>query len=72
MDKKLMRPVSTESSSIVRMLSQLQLPGTTGVDLYPPHLQQQIDALNEKVRGLGRSGFLTGMSADAYEHCKSH
>lgn len=44
-----MRPVSNESSSIVRMLGQVQLPGCTGVDLYPQELQQQIDALNDQV-----------------------
>lgn len=44
-----MRPVSNESSSIVRMLGQLQLPGCMGVELYPQHLQQQIDQLNDKV-----------------------
>jgi putative glutathione S-transferase len=48
-DKKAMRPVSNESSDIVRMLGQLQLPGASGVELYPAHLQQQIDALNDKV-----------------------
>lgn len=48
-DKQNLKPVSNESSSIVRMLGQLQLPGCTGVDLYPQHLQQQIDALNDKV-----------------------
>lgn len=44
-----MRPVSNESSDIVRMLGQLQLPGASGVELYPQQLQQQIDALNDKV-----------------------
>eukprot|EP00878_Enallax_costatus_P018502 GHUV01019478.1.p1 GENE.GHUV01019478.1~~GHUV01019478.1.p1 ORF type:complete len:235 (+),score=19.67 GHUV01019478.1:892-1596(+) len=48
-DKQTKRPVSNESSSIVRMLGQMHLPGCTGVDLYPQQLQQQIDALNEKV-----------------------
>jgi glutathionyl-hydroquinone reductase len=45
-----MRAVSNESSDIVRMLGQLQLPGASGVDLCPAHLQQQIDQLNDKVR----------------------
>eukprot|EP00775_Hariotina_reticulata_P010760 gene10760-10916_t len=67
MDKKLMKPVSTESSSIVRMLSQLQLPGTTDADLYPPQLQQQIDSMNEKVyrsinNGVYRCGFSTSQA----------
>jgi glutathionyl-hydroquinone reductase len=44
-----MRPVSNESSDIVRMLGQLQLPGASGVELYPAQLQQQIDTLNDKV-----------------------
>jgi putative glutathione S-transferase len=48
-DKKAMRAVSNESSDIVRMLGQLQLPGASGVDLYPQQLQQQIDQLNDKV-----------------------
>lgn len=48
-DKKTMRPVSNESSSIVRNLEQLQLPGCYEVDLYPEDLQQQIDQLNEQV-----------------------
>lgn len=48
-DKKTMRAVSNESSSIVRNLGQLQLPGCYGVDLYPQQLQSQIDPLNEQV-----------------------
>jgi glutathionyl-hydroquinone reductase len=44
-----MRAVSNESSSIVRNLGQLQLPGSHGVDLYPQQLQVQIDQLNEQV-----------------------
>lgn len=44
-----MRPVSNESSSIIRMLGQLQMPGSLGVELYPQELQQQIDVLNDKV-----------------------
>jgi putative glutathione S-transferase len=47
-DKKSMRAVSNESSSIVRNLGRLQLPGCHGVDLYPQQLQSQIDALNEQ------------------------
>ncbi|KAF6254341.1 putative glutathione S-transferase [Scenedesmus sp. NREL 46B-D3] len=67
-DKKAMRPVSNESSDIVRMLGQLQLPGTSGVDLYPPHLQQQIDQLNDQVyrcinNGVYRAGFATSQAA---------
>jgi putative glutathione S-transferase len=54
-DKKAMRAVSNESSSIVRNLGQLQLPGCNGIDLYPQELQSQIDSLNEQVCGLVRS-----------------
>jgi hypothetical protein len=42
------------------MLGQLQLPGASGVELYPAHLQQQIDALNDKVGGLRRLVHHTG------------
>jgi hypothetical protein len=48
-DKKAMRAVSNESSSIVRNLGQLQMPGCHGIDLYPQQLQAQIDQLNEQV-----------------------
>lgn len=48
-DKKTMQPVSNESSSIVRMLGQVQLPGCFGVDLYPQDLRQDIDQLNDQV-----------------------
>eukprot|EP00878_Enallax_costatus_P043521 GHUV01051535.1.p1 GENE.GHUV01051535.1~~GHUV01051535.1.p1 ORF type:complete len:336 (+),score=90.96 GHUV01051535.1:264-1271(+) len=66
-DKQTKRPVSNESSSIVRMLGQMHLPGCTGVDLYPQQLQQQIDALNEKVyrainNGVYRAGFATSQA----------
>lgn len=66
-DKKSMRPVSNESSDIVRMLGQLQLPGASGVELYPQQLQQQIDALNAKVyrcinNGVYRAGFATSQA----------
>ncbi|WIA16996.1 hypothetical protein OEZ85_013909 [Tetradesmus obliquus] len=48
-DKKSIRPVSNESSDIVRMLGWLALPGASGVELYPQQLRQQIDAMNDKV-----------------------
>jgi putative glutathione S-transferase len=49
-DKRTMRPVSNESSSIVRQLGQLGLllPGCHGVELYPQELASQIDRLNEQ------------------------
>ncbi len=33
----------------VRMLNSFQLPGASDVDLYPPCLAPQIDALNDTV-----------------------
>jgi glutathionyl-hydroquinone reductase len=48
-DGRLKQPVSNESSDIVRMLNDVDLPGGTGVDLYPLELRPQIDSLNEKV-----------------------
>eukprot|EP00879_Flechtneria_rotunda_P003181 GHRR01003404.1.p1 GENE.GHRR01003404.1~~GHRR01003404.1.p1 ORF type:complete len:405 (+),score=101.52 GHRR01003404.1:151-1365(+) len=66
-DKQTMRPVSNESSSIMRMLGKLQLSGCLGVDLYPQHLQQQIDQLNDQVyrainNGVYRAGFSTSQA----------
>jgi len=46
-----MRAVSNESSSIVRNLGQLQLPGCHDIDLCPPQLLNQIEQLNDQVRG---------------------
>lgn len=66
-DKKSIRPVSNESSDIVRMLGQLQLPGASGVELYPQQLRPQIDAMNDKVyrcinNGVYRAGFATSQA----------
>ncbi len=48
-DARSSRLVSNESASIVRQLEGLELPGATGVDLYPEALRGQIDELNDWV-----------------------
>ena len=49
-DGRTKRPVSNESSDMLRMLNEVDLPGGTGVDLYPVELRPQIDTLNDQVR----------------------
>lgn len=66
-DKKTMRAVSNESSSIVRNLGQLQLPGCHDIDLCPPQLLNQIEQLNDQVyrainNGVYRAGFATSQA----------
>lgn len=48
-DKKQKKLVSNESSDIMRMLNSVQLPGCTDVDLYPEHLQSEINEINDLV-----------------------
>lgn len=48
-DKKQKKLVSNESSDIMRMLNSVQLPDCTNVDLYPQHLQSEIDEINNLV-----------------------
>lgn len=43
------RIVANASSDIVAMLNALRVPGDSGVDLRPPGLAAQIDAMNDKV-----------------------
>jgi putative glutathione S-transferase len=70
-DKQNNQIVNNESADIVRMLNQAfnPLTGNT-LDLYPTHLQDQIDEINELVyhkinNGVYKSGFAT--SQQAYE-----
>lgn len=46
LDVKDRRIISNESSEIVRLLNGLHLPGCTDVDLVPPDLETDIEALN--------------------------
>ena len=48
-DKKQQRLVSNESSDIMRMLNSVSLPGCNDIDLYPEHLQAEIDEVNDLV-----------------------
>lgn len=69
-DKVASRLVSNESADIIRMLNDLQLPGSSSVDLTPPHLQQEIEQLNAEVydkvnNGVYKAGFAT--TQDAYD-----
>lgn len=48
-DKKQQRLVSNESSDIMRMLNSVSLPGCNDIDLYPQHLQAEIDEVNDLV-----------------------
>ncbi|MCD6728151.1 MAG: glutathione S-transferase family protein [Solirubrobacteraceae bacterium] len=66
------RIVNNESSEIVRMLESEfdAFAANPGVDLYPPDLREEIDALNERIYtdvndGVYRAGFAT--SQEAYE-----
>ncbi len=48
-DKKQQKLVSNESSEIMRMLNSVSLPGCNDIDLYPSHLQSEIDEVNDLV-----------------------
>ena len=48
-DKKQQKLVSNESSDIMRMLNSVSLPGSNDIDLYPEHLQAEIDDINDLV-----------------------
>jgi glutathionyl-hydroquinone reductase len=64
-DKKQQTIVSNESAEIVRMLnSEFAALGASELNLYPAHLQKQIDELNELLyptvnNGVYRAGFAT-------------
>lgn len=67
-DKKQQRLVSNESSDIMRMLNSVSLPGCNDIDLYPEHLQAEIDEVNDLVydkinNGVYKSGFSTTQAA---------
>ena len=57
-DKRSRRLVCNESSDIVRMLNNVSLPGTSDVDLYPPELAAEIDAVNDIVHNNVRTPLL--------------
>ena len=48
-DRRARRIVSNESAGIVRNLNAVSLAGCTDVDLVPPTLAAEIDALNEQI-----------------------
>ena len=48
-DRRAQRIVSNESAGIVRNLNAVRLSGCTDVDLAPPGLVAQIDALNDQI-----------------------
>lgn len=68
-DKQTGRMVNNESADIIRMLnSAFDGIGARAVDFYPPHLQAEIDGLNERIyatlnNGVYRSGFAATQSA---------
>lgn len=67
-DKKQQKLVSNESSDIMRMLNSVSLPGCNDIDLYPSHLQSEIDEVNDLVydkinNGVYKSGFSTSQGA---------
>ncbi|KAA6423856.1 MAG: hypothetical protein FRX49_06426 [Trebouxia sp. A1-2] len=67
-DKKQQKLVSNESSDIMRMLNSVSLPGCNDIDLYPSHLQSEIDEVNDLVydkinNGVYKSGFSTSQEA---------
>ncbi len=70
-DKRRQTIVNNESSEIIRMLNRaFDAWGNAALDLYPPGLQDEIDALNERIYhaindGVYRAGFST--SQGAYE-----
>ncbi len=72
-DKKRQTIVNNESSEIIRMLNSAfdefaNVDGDVSVDLYPPELRQEIDAINEAVyknvnNGVYRCGFASTQQA---------
>jgi glutathionyl-hydroquinone reductase len=68
-DKQRQTIVNNESAEIIRMLNGVfGRLGNDGIDLYPPELAAQIDALNEPVyrklnNGVYRTGFATTQAA---------
>jgi putative glutathione S-transferase len=71
-DKKRQTIVNNESSEIIRMLNSAfdAFAQNKGLDFYPPHLREEIDAINKTVydnvnNGVYRAGFATGQ--EAYE-----
>eukprot|EP01024_Parvocaulis_polyphysoides_P038110 TRINITY_DN3411_c0_g1_i3.p1 TRINITY_DN3411_c0_g1~~TRINITY_DN3411_c0_g1_i3.p1 ORF type:complete len:404 (+),score=20.19 TRINITY_DN3411_c0_g1_i3:193-1404(+) len=67
-DRKSKKIVSNESSIIVKNICDLTFEGRTDIDLYPEHLQKQINELEEKVyngvnNAVYRSGFSTSQTA---------
>ncbi|XP_016433175.1 uncharacterized protein LOC107759698 isoform X1 [Nicotiana tabacum] len=65
-DKKLKTIVNNESSDIIRMFNSEfnDIAGNSALDLYPPHLQSQINEINEWIydginNGVYRCGFAT-------------
>ena len=48
-DRRARRIISNESAGIVRNLNAVRLPGCSDVDLVPPGLAAEIDALNEQI-----------------------
>lgn len=74
-DKRSKRIVSNESSDIIRMLNDISLPGCTDVDLVPPQLRREMDALNDRVydavnNGVYKAGFSTSQAA--YDEVQRH
>lgn len=68
-DKRQQRIVNNESAEIIRMFNSA-FDGLTGndLDLYPEHLRNDIDALNERIypavnNGVYRAGFATTQAA---------
>ncbi len=70
-DKEERRIVNNESGDVVRILNDDFRPlATTAVDLYPPDLRDEIDALSERIyeplnNGVYKTGFAT--TQEAYE-----
>lgn len=68
-DKRQGRIVSNESADIIRMFnSAFDRVGARVGDLYPAHLREQIDALNQRIydglnNGVYKAGFATRQSA---------
>lgn len=74
-DKKQKKLVSNESSDIMRMLNSVQLPGCTDVDLYPDHLQSEINEINNLVYdkvGLDSDSAITVSSPQAVFSQQAH
>lgn len=70
-DRESGRIVNNESADVVRMLNaEFDAWGDPSVDLYPPDLREEIDAINDRVyrtvnNGVYRAGFAT--TQEAYE-----